>query len=512
MRAPFLAATAAALTFTVSFARADEPAQKAASDAQLTTLNLLHSKGLTTDEELESAKRDIAPSTGDRAAEEANTLKLGRCSATLYGFLEADHIYDSTESFNEQIGNAQVERPDPHPLPPPAAPVTYRGDHGRMTFSIRNSRFGLRLGASTGSVRPSATLEMDFLGPLPTGTEAAQFTTPVLRLRHGYFKLETPVLDVMLGQYWRLFGWQGMAFPGTVQIIGMPGQLYSRTQQIRLSKTVHAWPLALEIAAAASRPVQRDGVRPDFEEGVRIAYEDWTAAYTGGATASSLAPLALGVSGIHRQVVAPEFDPLPKNTVSKSVDAIAVDLTVPVLPATKEHRGNSLVLLAEAVTGSGIADLYSGLTGGVAFPTVANTTGINPPPTYPQNVDNGIVVYDLDGNLYPVRWRSLLAGLQYTLPVLDGRVWVTGNYSHLESPNSDEFTRPVTATLPNPLQSYYVSAAQVRDSVDYFDVNAFVEPIDGVRFGAGYANMSDKYVDGIRAVNHRGQISGYFIF
>src|SRR5262249_217604 len=148
---------------------------------------------------------------------------------------------------------------------------------------------------------------------------------------------------------------------------------------------------------------------------------------------------------------------LPKTSVSKTMDAIALDAVIPVLPASKERRGNSLVLLAEAVTGSGNADLYAGLTGGMAFPTAANTTGITPPPTYPQNVDNGIVVYDLDGNLYPVRWRSLMIGAQYTLPVLDGRVWVTANYSRLESPNSDEFTRPVAATLPNPLQSYYVS-------------------------------------------------------
>jgi len=52
----------------------------------------------------------------------------------------------------------------------------------------------------------------------------------------------------------------------------------------------------------------------------------------------------------------------------------------------------------------------------------------------------------------------------------------------------------------------------VRQFEDFFDANVFVDPLPSVRFGAEYAYFDDRYVDGTHAVNHRVQVSGFFMF
>jgi hypothetical protein len=157
----------------------------------------------------------------------------------------------------------------------------------------------------------------------------------------------------------------------------------------------------------------------------------------------------------------------------------------------------------------------------MAFPTVANKQGINPAPTYPQDIENGNVVYDTCSagfdavsschDLHPILWNVYMGGLQYYLPGLKGRVWVSGNYAHIESPNIANYTRP-DATPPNPNDENYVSAATVRKSEDFFNASLFVDPLESVRIGIEYAHYDDKYVDGVHAIHHRGQLSGFFIF
>src|SRR6185503_7726817 len=171
------------------------------------TLRLLREKGVITQAEYDSSVRDLAESTGSQAGD-ALTLVVGRWSTTMYGFVEADHIFDSTESFNDGAGNGQVARPG-----------TYQGDHSRLMFGVRNSRIGFRLRAPEyHRVRVSALLEMDFLGNQPPGvTEAAFFTNPGFRIRHFNLKMETPIVDVLVGQYWQLFGWQSIYQPNTVE-------------------------------------------------------------------------------------------------------------------------------------------------------------------------------------------------------------------------------------------------------------------------------------------------------
>ena len=74
-------------------------------------------------------------------------------------------------------------------------------------------------------VHTSALLEMDFLGNQPSGvSQSSYFTSPTMRIRHAVFRVETPVVDFMVGQYWHLFGWMDGYFPNTTEIQGMPGR------------------------------------------------------------------------------------------------------------------------------------------------------------------------------------------------------------------------------------------------------------------------------------------------
>lgn len=506
---------------------APSAASPAASPLELTTLRLLRQKGLVSEAEYQAAIRDVAASIGDQAGD-ASTLVLGRWSTTLYGFLKADYICDSTQSFQDIAGNAQVERPAGSPPPPPFPPINYRGEHDRTTFSVRNSRFGFLMRApETRGVRVLAQLEADFLGflppvgatvPLPQETrlpyettESVVLTQPVLRLRHANVRLETPVVDVLFGQYWHLFGWQNVYQPGMVQAQGGPGHVYGRAPQLRVSRAFRTRAVQVEVAAAAVRPPARDSVFPDGQAGVRLAMLGWTGVHTGGATATGILPASVAVTGSFRELRVPELDPLPTRSVKLSTQSLAVNAWLPVIPA-RVRKGNALSVHGEFVHGNGISDLYTNLTGGVQMPAVANTTGLNPPPQYPQNVDNGLVVFDLEGNLHPVKWTTYLVGVQYTLPALDGRVWLAANYSRQVSPNVAGFTRPFELTLPDPQQTNYVSAGQVRKSLEFFDACLFWEIVPAVRVAGEYALYRDRYVDGVRATNHRVQLAGIFLF
>ena len=331
-------------------------------------------------------------------------------------------------------------------------------------------------------------------------------------MRHAYAQLETPIVDLLFGQTWHLFGWQNVYAPASVQAQGLPGQLYSRAPQLRVSKSLLYSQIGLEAAVAVVRPQQRDAGIPEFEGGLRVLFPGWTALTTARAMTTRIQPLSIAVTGDVRDYVVPEFSALPSATVEKTVSSVALDAFVPVLPATETQRANALSLVGEFVVGRGSSDLYTNATGGMQMPTVANNTGLNPPPTYPQNVDNGLVVFDLDGNLHAMQWTTLFVGAQYYLPVLDGRVWVAVNYSHMESSNAKDYARPYVATLPDPQSSYFVSATQVRDSIDFFDADVFVDPIDGLRFGLEAAVYVDHYVDGVRAVNQRVQLGTLWMF
>ena len=457
-----------------------------------TTLALLRDKGIITAAEYESALRDLGETVGAKAGESLS-LVLSKWSATLYGFAETDFIYDTTQSLNEVAGNAQIARPD-----------SYAGTHGRFTASIRNSRLGIRVRAPEWHrIRASANVEMDFLGTQATTTsEAATFTSPLLRARHYNLKIETPVLDFLFGQSWSLFGWQPFYFPSSVEIMGLPAQLFSRTPQLRVSKTIKSAPINLEIAAALMRSPQRDSGVPEGQGGVRLIVNQWTGVQTINSTGTQISPLSVGVSGTVRQLSLTELSATPKNSVELTGWGVAASAFIPVLPGRADKRGNSLSLTGEYVWGKGIADEYTGLTGGVSSPPLPNPTMVTPAPVYTPNVDPGLAVFTADGVAHLIRWQTFIVGAQYTMPGLDGRMWISGNYARSVSDNASSFGTP----------------GKLRSGEDFADVNVFGDITPAVRLGVEYAWFDDHYagaevkVPPIDAVNHRVQLSAFFIF
>jgi hypothetical protein len=475
------------------------PAGGGSPSVELSTLKALRDKGTISQAEYESAVHDLAETSGAKSGS-AETVVVGKWATTMYGFVEADAISDTTRSFNDLAGGAQVARSG-----------TAAGDQGRFQFGVRNSRIGFRLKAPEfGEVRTSAMLEMDFLGTqLPVGSgqpyfgsEGAFFTNPTFRVRHFNFKVETPVVDFLVGQYWQLFGWQSAYQPNTVEIQGVPGELYSRTPQLRVSKTIKASPITFEIAIAATRPVQRDSAIPDGQGGLRVALDSWTGVQTIGATGTQISPLSVALTGYVRRVMLNQFAASPKFTNDKAASGFAVDGFIPVIPGSKDAKGNSLSLNGEYANGYGSADFYTGLTGGMGFPPLPNPAGATPAPAYTPDIDPGVVTYDRTGTLHYLQWTTYLIGAQYYFPGLDGKFWISGNYSHSESANTHYYAGTGQAA----------SATGARSSEDWFDVNLFVDPTPSVRVGAEYANFNDHYTDGVSVTNHRVQMSGFFIF
>src|SRR5262249_1771228 len=157
-------------------------------------------------------------------------------------------------------------------------------------------------------------------------------------------KVETPVVDFLIGQYWQLFGWGSVYHPNTVEIQGVPGQLYARTPQLRISKTMKSDAVTFEIAVAATRPVQRDSGYPHGQGGIRIAVNKWTAVQTMGATGTTISPLSLALTGYVRNVTVNALAATPTTTKSKVGAGGAADAFIPIFPGTKDNKDNSLAL------------------------------------------------------------------------------------------------------------------------------------------------------------------------
>jgi hypothetical protein len=414
-------------------------------------------------------------------------------TASLYGFIELDVMHDSTQSFSEAIVNNTMQRPG-----------SLAGDNPRTQLTARDSRVGLRLSSPTyGSVRTSALMEVDFFGnQSPNTTEDLTFVAAAVRLRHAYVKFETPVLDVLAGQTHDLFAWGGAGFyPNTVAFLGVPGEIYHRDPQIRLSKVLSGPSVTFEAAAAAVRPVQRDGEVPDAQGGLRIAFERWLGTTGQGASLPKAAPASLGVSGIYRRFSVPAFTASAANPNKANGWGAAVDLFLPIIPASSQaNLGNSLSATAEASIGTGISNLYTGLTGGVLFPVLANPAMTLPVPTFIPDIDQGLVTYDAAGKLQTVNWRALVVGLQYRAPFGMGRrLGLSAVASQIESNNIDKLT---------PFQGlfYVLSKAQ------YVDGNVFFSPTPESQVGGSVQIERQTFGDGVYGTNIRGELAVYYFF
>lgn len=247
-----------------------------------------------------------------------------RWRMTIYGFIEADVINDSTRSYSDSIGNSLVARNE-----------TYEGRVGRTQFSIRNTRLGFQLESPTiGGIKPTAILEADFFGNQPASTsEAAYFDSPGFRIRQAYLKLENPVIDLWAGQTYDLFGWQNYFFPASLEFLGLPNEAFGRTTQVRLAHTFRTDAVSVDLAVAALTPAQRDSEIPDGNAGVRFSINQWKGITTPGNGGTTALPFSIGVSGTLRQFKVNAFTP-PPTQASNSAQGwgVSVDALVPIIP------------------------------------------------------------------------------------------------------------------------------------------------------------------------------------
>lgn len=454
---------------------------------ELTTLKLLLGKGVITQEEYDSALKDLGDSAGARAGH-SPTVNVAGWKTTLYGFVETNFMWSSTQSFNDYPGNGQVKRPD-----------TYEGSHPRFELAVRHSRFGFRVAPpALGDVKTSGNLEFDFQGGAGSGaiadkdktlSESGFFTSPVLRIRHAYAKFETPIVDVLFGQTWNLFGWAPNYVPTAAHWSGLPGEAYGRNIQFRVSKTIKSEYVNLELALAAMRPPQRDSAMPEGQAGLRILFPKWTSWRSGGLTSTTLTPASLAVSGTVRQLrvgvpyAAPDTRSASSNVVTGS--GFAASAYLPVIPASKEDKSNSLSLIGGFATGTSINDLYSGLTGGVA-----NATGM----TASGGIDSGLLAYDSTGKLHQAEWLTSVVGMEYYLP--SGRVALFVTWGHTQLQNASVFASP----------------AKVRNHSNFYEAGFFVDVTQQVRVGVDYARIVDVYQDSGIATNDAVQGNAYFFF
>jgi len=469
--------------------------------AQVSTLKLLRDKNVITEEEYQAALKDLGE-LGARA-KDANTFVMGKWATSVYGFVQTDFLFNSTQSYGSDFSaNFQVARPG-----------SYGAVHPRLVFTARDSRLGFRLSApAPAGFNVTAVFEGDFLGSEPgifqntggtapvagtTNSEAAFFLNPTFRIRHAFLKAETPVVDVTIGQTWNLLGWQPVFIPVVVQWPGLIGELYGRAPQLKLSKAFKSDFLTVEAAVAALRPVQRDSSVPNGEAGVRFTFNKWAGVHTAYLTGTSALPLSLAVTGDVRSFQIPEFSSAPANANAAMGGAIAVDAFIPIIPGTLANRANSLALTAEFVRGTGIADQYTGFSSGITNPALPADplTGVSP--AFQARVDANLAAYDATGTLHLVQNQSFFASLEYYLPVLEGKVGVFGGYYQTDILNTDDFSNAATAR---------------RRRASLTEAGLLWDPVPALRFGADYGVIRDAYADGTTAWNWSVLGSAFLFF
>lgn len=477
-------------------ASADSEEASASAETDATTESETASKPAETDKAQDASKPkadDAAPVFTASEASEGITSQVGDWKITLYGFAALNAMYDSTQSFGSGIHNNLMARPG-----------TFAGDHDQFQMSVRDSRFGLRLYAPpAGDVKAMARVEMDFNGLQPVEfTEHDRTVMNPIRMRHYYAQVETPIIDVLFGQYYDVFGWGGKGFfPNTLAFLGLTGEVYHRQGQLRLSKTVNSKTFGFEVAAAATRPAQKASGVPDGQAGLRLMLNSWTGANAQGYGKPGIGPLQIGISGIARRFEVAEFLPNPGSARSDVGLGYALNAFIPVIPAkSAKKRGNALSLTGEFSDGEGIGDLYTELSGGLLFPTLPNPAGIqSQPPIYPQNIDSGFVTFDGNGELRMVKWQGFVANLQYYLPISDGKVWIAGSYSEIRSSNLRVLT-------PLPTRGGIYTKSR------YFDGSLFTELTDQLQVGVAFQVVEQTFADGVKAKNYRTELGTHFFF
>jgi hypothetical protein len=354
-------------------------------------------------------------------------------SVEIHGFVQADMINDSTQSFNETVGDAAVKQNG-----------TVAGDNGWTQFSERNSRFDFLAKDSVGGWDTKGYLELDLLGydptssyatgapagAAPTNSEYKFYTQPTVRLRHAYLQADSDGWTILAGQWWSLFGWNMDYVLATVAEAPVMATLYQRTPQLRVMKTFgDAKGMQLQLAADLEKPDEVSSQVPNINFGIRFLMNDWEGRFCSSTGAAKLMPFSIGLSERNstitydNQGLATAFN----QNATMTGSGVAADILLPVLPASDGKDDPSIVLTAEWTAGAGDVDQFNGggFNGGLASISSAAGAGAN--------IDAGILG-GTAANLQLVQIQSINAQLQAFLPPSIGTIFTLG-YGEIFSPN-----------------------------------------------------------------------------
>jgi hypothetical protein len=473
-------------------------------------------------------------------------MTMNGWKATFYGFVEFDAMRDSTQSFSDGVGNTPLLRSDgsiPTELVWGTSPFgsSYAATNPRMILTPRNTQFGFRVEPPEfASVKTTAVIEFDFFGNQPTNpysqtasntptSESSFLSSAAPRMRHAYVDMKTPIIDVLAGQTYHLFGWEPLFFPPTDSFLGLPNMVFDRRAQLRLTKRIETNPINIVIAGAATRGAQADSGIPDFTGGLLFQINGWKGAHMLGPGQPKHDPLSIGVSGIYRQFNVAQWvnnlglpQTAPKDATGATGYGISIDALLPIIPVKDpKDKSNGLTVTGSFVTGTGIGDLYTGgLTGGANFPQPLSAA--NPfAGTYGPNIDPGVVQYaiktaydpatgsvtnptDMVGNQYgllrTIDLRTYMVGAQYYLPFLNGRFVITGNYTHSNLSNIQQLgaSCPTCSTPPpNTFQNERTAGGdptRTFKEATYYDANLFMGITDSFKVGLSWQHVEQVFL------------------
>ena len=459
-------------------------------------------------QEEEREKQEEKQASGD--TKHGLEVKLG-------GFAEIDFFVDNTRSFEEVIGNRPVLRSN-----------TVGGANSSFQTSARSSRITLDVQApERDGIKSRFYGALDFLGNQPAigspGVSNLTFqTSPDARIFQMYFLVESPAVDVKIGQDWSRFGFMSEYSRGQVSVSAIPAGLFNRWVQASLSKRLRVTDtLSLTPVLSVERPPQPDGALPSFVAGIQVAHHGLQAPYTGSSTGDILLkPLSFQVSGVGRRLEANSGGSTNPSGGQPNLSSqtyvtgwgISSSLFIPVLPSRDGEIGHTAHVVMEGVTGAGISDFFNGLSWGVCNPVCgssATSSGFGGATFGQTNIDAGLAaVNSQTGRFEAIRSTSMMVHATYYLPD-QGNTWVGGGYGTIYSSNAGEMTCTVSAAFCGGAlrtsQSIYV-----RDSTYYAYV--FHDFTPEIRAALMTNWVRTTYADGANAENHRMQLSFFWRF
>ena len=491
------------------------------------TLQLLLNKGIITQQEYDQAVQEEervkveeverAKVEEEKRAKQGNFFTKNGLQVRLGGFGEFDFINDSTQSFQELVGNRPVLHSN-----------TVSGANGQTFFSPRNSRIILDVRApERNGIKSRLFFSMDFLGNQPaigtsTVNEFSQMTGPDARIFQFFFVAETPVVDVKVGQDWSRFGFMSLYSRGQVSTAVTPANMFNRWIQASVSKEIRMTEsLLLTPVFSVERPPQANGTMPSFVAGVQIAHNGLKAPYNGAQAAdTSLRSLSLQVSGVGRRLEANSGGPTDAAGGQPSLSSqtyvtgwgVSTSLFLPILPSKNGEIGNTAHIVMEGVTGAGIADFFNGLSWGVCTPVCgfsATNSGFGGPTFGQTNIDYGLAaVSSQTGKFEAIRTTSMMVHATYYLPD-DGKTWVGGGYGTVYSSNAAQMTC-ITSPAACGGATRTLNSIYDRESTYYgYLYHDFTQEI---RIGLETNFTRTSYADNSYAENRRVMTSLYYRF